>query len=226
LCIRCALLLRRYLDDDGLSVEPEWYAPILPTVLLNGASGIGTGWSTQVLQYNPRDICAALKSIMGGFEPVELHPWYRGFIGAITPKYAGRAQVFDGYSVDGCIEEVNATTVRITELPIEMWTQTYKDWLETLLAEGKIKDYKNHSTDTTVDFWVELPSEAAMVEAKSQGLKKKFRLSAMVATSNMVLFDEEHKLQRYATVGDIIKDFYRVRAPMCVSSFNLQFVFP
>jgi DNA topoisomerase-2 len=206
--------LLTYLDDDGLSVEPEFYAPILPTVLLNGASGIGTGWSTTVLQYNPRDICAALKSIMQGYEPAEIHPWYRGFTGTVSAKFAGRAQVFDGYSIDGCIEEVGPTTVRVTELPIETWTQTYKDWLETLLAEGKIKDYKNYSTDTTVDFVIELPSTAAMEEAKATGLKKKFRLSAMVATSNMVLFDDENKLQRYASVSDIIKDFYRVRAPL------------
>src|SRR5204862_220440 len=48
----------QYLDDDGQLVEPEWYTPILPMVLVNGASGIGTGWSTSVPSYNPRDLVA------------------------------------------------------------------------------------------------------------------------------------------------------------------------
>ena len=202
--------LLRYLDDDGLTVEPEWYAPVLPTVLLNGAAGIGTGWSTTVLSYNPRDIIGQLRAIMAGFEPEEIHPWYRGFTGTVTP----RAAKDGGYAIDGCIEEVGAAAVRVTELPIEEWTQSYKEYLEEQLAAGAIKDYKNHSTDTTVDFWIELNSEAALAEARKVGLKKKFKLSSTASTSNMVLFDAEHKLQRYATVTDIVKDFYRVRMPL------------
>lgn len=41
--------LLTYLDDDGLSIEPEFYVPVLPLILVNGSDGIGTGWSSQVM---------------------------------------------------------------------------------------------------------------------------------------------------------------------------------
>lgn len=50
-----------YLNDDGQLIEPEYYVPIIPMVLVNGASGIGTGWSTTVPQFNPIDLIDAIK---------------------------------------------------------------------------------------------------------------------------------------------------------------------
>jgi hypothetical protein len=50
-----------YLNEEGQSIEPVWYMPILPMVLVNGAEGIGTGWSTFVPNYSPRDIAENLK---------------------------------------------------------------------------------------------------------------------------------------------------------------------
>lgn len=38
----------KYLEDDNQPVEPRYYLPIIPMVLINGAEGIGTGWSTFV----------------------------------------------------------------------------------------------------------------------------------------------------------------------------------
>jgi DNA topoisomerase-2 len=68
-----------YLDEEGISIEPEWYIPVIPTVLVNGAEGIGTGWSSSVPNYNPRDIVANLKRLAAGEELQPIHPWYRGF---------------------------------------------------------------------------------------------------------------------------------------------------
>ncbi len=201
--------LLTYLDDDGLSVEPEWYAPILPMVLVNGSSGIGTGWSTDVPPHNPRDVVSNLKKLLEGASAEEMTPWYRDFQGSVSAKARG-----EGYVIEGVITEIDEVTVRITELPIEMWTQTFKEMLEEMLAAGAIKDYKNHSTDAAVDFYVEFPSEQAMGEALKMGLHKKFKLSTTLSTTNMVLFDAEGKLQRYSTVVDILKDFYNVRLPL------------
>ncbi len=69
----------KYLDDDGLSIEPEWYMPIIPMALVNGAEGIGTGWSTSIPNYNPQDIIANLKRMIKGEQPEHMLPWYRGF---------------------------------------------------------------------------------------------------------------------------------------------------
>lgn len=56
--------------EDGMRIEPEWYCPILPMVLVNGAEGIGTGWSTKIPNYSPREIVANIKRMLAG-EPLE-----------------------------------------------------------------------------------------------------------------------------------------------------------
>lgn len=71
--------LLKYLNDDGQSIEPEWYIPIIPMVLVNGGEGIGTGWMTSIPNFNPRDIVRNLERMMDGEEPVLMHPWYHGF---------------------------------------------------------------------------------------------------------------------------------------------------
>ena len=68
-----------YLDDGGIAVEPRHYVPIVPMVLVNGAEGMGTGWSTNVPCHDARDVVDNIKRLLRGEEPQEMSPWYRGF---------------------------------------------------------------------------------------------------------------------------------------------------
>lgn len=71
-----------YMEDDGQLVQPEYYVPIIPMGLVNGCEGIGSGWSTYVPNYNPRDIAQMIVRRIKNDEPfTELDPWYKGFIG-------------------------------------------------------------------------------------------------------------------------------------------------
>lgn len=82
------------------------YMPILPLVLTNGAEGIGTGWSTSIPNYNPRDLVSNMKRLLNGEEPVEMQPWYRGFNGSIMEvpsKTAGKS-----YTLNGVVSQVGA----------------------------------------------------------------------------------------------------------------------
>jgi DNA topoisomerase-2 len=119
----------KQLEDDGQMIEPEWYAPVLPMVLVNGAEGIGTGWSTSVPCYSPKDIIDNLRHLLSGEDLEPMVPWYRGFRGTIAP------QVKDPgcFTVSGVIEKTSDTTLEITELPLGTWTQNYKEFLESLL---------------------------------------------------------------------------------------------
>ena len=198
-----------YLEDDGMPIEPTFYVPVLPMVLVNGADGIGTGWATSVPNYNPREIVANLRRMMDGAQPEPMTPWYRGFAGLIEPAKAG------SYSVCGRIEQLDATTVLISELPLKKWTQDYKETLETMMLgkDGEtafVTDFKEHHTDTTVSFTVTL-SEQAMAAALSEGLLKKFKLTSTLAESNLVLWDEHGRLKKYASTAEILAEFYDVR---------------
>lgn len=95
--------------------------PIIPLVLVNGAEGIGTGWSTSIPCYNPREIVECLKNKLQGKEISDIDPWFKGFSGEITKSAKG------GYTVSGRYEVIDDDEViDITELPIQKWTKDYK----------------------------------------------------------------------------------------------------
>jgi len=79
-----------YQVDDGQKIEPQWYLPIIPMVLVNGAEGIGTGWSTKIANHNPREIMRNLKKMINGEEPTPMHPWYKNFTGRMEYVSDGR----------------------------------------------------------------------------------------------------------------------------------------
>lgn len=140
-----------YLTDDGQSVEPEFYVPIIPMVLVNGAEGIGTGWSTNIPNYNPKDVVKNVKHLLNGEELEPMHPWYRGFKVRTFCFFSAdvssqgkieldtKAKVPGTYKVTGVWEKIGENTLKITELPIGTWTQTYKEFLEKLIAGEKEK---------------------------------------------------------------------------------------
>ena len=72
-----------YNVEEGLKIEPVWYVPIIPMVLVNGAEGIGTGWSTSVPEFNPIELAQNLIRKINGEEMKSLLPWYKGFTGKI-----------------------------------------------------------------------------------------------------------------------------------------------
>lgn len=112
--------LFNYLDDDGQKVEPEYYLPIIPMALVNGADGIGTGWSTNLPCYNPRELVNLIKERLNGQPFREIQPWFKGFGGEITEN--GK-----GFTVSGRWEvKEEEEVIEIKELPIRKWTKDYK----------------------------------------------------------------------------------------------------
>ncbi|KAI7864932.1 DNA topoisomerase [Spinellus fusiger] len=200
-----------YLIDENKRIEPNWYVPILPMVLVNGADGIGTGWSTSIPNYNPLKLVANLKRLMNDEELLPLKPWFRGFKGEIEYTSDGR------YSVNGICEMQADGNIKVTELPIRYWTESFKEHLEMLRdpkdnkkADILIHDYNNNSTDATIDFTIFLDS-ANLEKAHSIDLMKTFKLAGSITTTNMVCFDPNNKIKRYSGPEEIIRDFYKIR---------------
>jgi DNA topoisomerase-2 len=116
-----------YEIEENKSIEPTWFMPIIPMVLVNGADGIGTGWSTSIPNYNPVDIVENLKRLMNGDEVVKMTPWFRGFKGPIEPATeAGK------FVSKGVAEVTDDGSIKVTELPVRLWTESFKDNLETM----------------------------------------------------------------------------------------------
>ncbi|KAF6031210.1 TOP2A [Bugula neritina] len=186
-----------YLNDDGQSIEPEWYCPILPLVLINGASGIGTGWSTNIPNFDVREVAANVRRLIKHEEPVEMKPSYKGFNGTIEFLENQR------YVANGEIAVLGTDSIEITELPVGTWTQSYKESV----------DYKEYHTDTTVRFVVKMSAEQ-FSKAEQQGFYSFFKLQSIINLSNMVLFDDCGILKQYESSHAILKEFYDVRLRM------------
>ena len=184
-----------YLEDDGTPIEPEYFVPTLPMVLINGASGIGTGYSTQVPCFNPKDVLANVCRVIRGEEPVSMTPWYNGFQGTIEALDSSR------YETRGVMKKVSTDTVEITELPIGLWTSDFKEYLDKLLVDNRIKAYENHSTETTVRF---------VVRAESTDFLEK-KLATGLSTGNMHMFDAKGRIRLYKTPEDIVREYCAVR---------------
>ncbi|KDQ54971.1 hypothetical protein JAAARDRAFT_196340 [Jaapia argillacea MUCL 33604] len=199
--------LLNYLKDDNDPIEPEWYMPILPLLLVNGAEGIGTGWSTTIPCFNPMDIVQNIRRIMAGEEQVPMLPWWRGFRGSIKKTAENK------YDVTGVAKRVSDTTVEITELPIHEWTRDYKGKLEAMTGEkgdGVIKDYKEHHDNTNIHFVISMNAKD-LDKAEEQGFTEFFKLTTKINTGNMICFDFEGKIKKYKSPEEIIEDFYPIR---------------
>ncbi|KAL8734333.1 MAG: hypothetical protein Q9166_001531 [cf. Caloplaca sp. 2 TL-2023] len=200
--------LLTYNTDDEHTIEPEMYVPVVPMILINGADGIGTGWSSSIPNYNPEEIVENLKLMMVGEPMKPMVPWFRDFKGPVTPLGQDR------YKFSGIIRQTGANEIEVTELPIRMWTQDFKDKLVDIIKAEKtpsfIKDYDDYNTHLKVHFIVRI-EEKYMQAVLKEGLEEKFKLSKTLATSNLVAFDPEGRITKYATVEDILKEFYGVR---------------
>jgi DNA topoisomerase-2 len=217
----------KYLDDDGMLVEPVYYAPIIPMVLVNGSKGIGTGFSTEILCYNPVDIISYLKNkLQNNIDNIETDipdfvPYYEGFNGTIQ-KIADKK-----YLVKGKYTKIGPDKIHITELPVGTWNDDFKEYLESLTdgntdKTGKkiapiVKDYDDMSKDTNVDFIITLQKgkleelEKQNLENGCNGLEKTFKLYSTLSSTNMHLFDADEKLKKYDSVCSIIEDYFETR---------------
>jgi DNA topoisomerase-2 len=212
-----------YLNDDGLSVEPIYYAPIIPMVLVNGSKGIGTGFSTDIMCYNPLQIIEYLHNKLTslGNDNIEFVPYYEGFKGQIS-KISD-----EKFLIKGLYEKIAADKIKVTELPVGYWTEDFKELLEGLIEpgvdkEGKklsaiIKDYDDMSKDTNVDFTITFMKgkleelETLKGDYGCNGLEKLLKLYTTNTTTNMHLFDANDTLHKYEKVSEIIDAYYEVR---------------
>ncbi|CAA7041898.1 unnamed protein product [Microthlaspi erraticum] len=204
-------VLLNYLYEDGQKIEPTWYMPIIPTVLVNGSEGIGTGWSTFIPNYNPRDIVANVRRLLNGESLVPMDPWYRGFQGTIE-KTASK-EGGSTYTITGVYEEIDETNLYITELPVRKWTDEYRDFLMGMKTDSGapfIEKIDVYHSEKSVDFRLTL-SEANMMMARQEGILKKFKLTTTVATTNMHLFAQNGVIKKYATPEEILEEFFDLR---------------
>ena len=209
-----------YLEDDGFPVDPLFYVPIIPMILVNGGKGIGTGFSTDILSYSPEKLIDYLQTklsnnVSSGNEDIIFTPSYRGFTGTCHSIDEKR------YIVKGVYQKLNDRKVRVTELPIGYWTDDFKQHIENLMEADKnkknkafVKDYNDMSTDTTVDIEITMNypiDETIQGDNLYNNFEKMMKLYTSLSTNNMHLFTDEEKLTKFNSESEIIDRYFPVR---------------
>lgn len=214
--------LMKYNEDDGYKIEPEFYVPILPMILVNGTKGIGTGFSTNIPSHNPLDIIENLENMMEGKDIKMMKPWFRGFEGDIKFKKVNEFG-YEVYSNKGKYVKLSDTKIQITELPIGTWTEKYKEDLEKLVydktAEDKYKKkqcivkIENNSTETKINFTLTFKPTELNELISNNKLEKILKLSDETNSSysNMYLYNQKGILTKYDSAEKILKEFYLIR---------------
>lgn len=229
-----------YLEEEGEIVEPEMFYPILPIVLINGTSGIGTGFSTDVPKYNPIDICDALFKLLDGKildKNEDLTPWYNGFTGTVTKLSKNK------YEVTGKYDIVNNTSINISEIPVVGFycaTNAYEEKIIKPLAgqiqqpiiqkdekkpKAKVPEktkktvpvilssYFKHPGNNNVNFEINFSGNNLrdLVKQGGTSFEDTFKLTAALSTTNMYLHNSKGVITHYSSAIDIINEFYETR---------------
>ena len=206
--------LLKYIDDDGLLVEPEYYVPIIPMVLVNGMVGIGTGWSTSIPQYNPIDIINNIKRKITKGIYHAMNPFYKGFKGSIE-KISDTQYISKGnYSLE-------EDRLVITELPVGEWTDKYIRFLEDSILSDKsdiVLDFDNYSTEKDISIKVKLSSDFIYNQKNfkvTNGVtefEKRLKLTSSISLTNIHAYNSNNIIKKYKTPYEIMDEHNSVRS--------------
>lgn len=191
--------------DEGVEVEPDYFLPIVPTILLNGSSGIAVGYSTNILNRNPLDVIDACIDFLKSKKVKELKPWFREFSGT----WSRDSEIINKWNISGAYQVVNTTTVKVTELPPDITFEKYEDWLETLCEKKIIYDYDNNSS-SSVNYTLKF-SRATLKDLIEKGKLENVLKVNSSETENIVAIDENGKLKVFNQAEDIIPYFCEFR---------------
>jgi DNA topoisomerase-2 len=197
-------VLLDYLEDDGQRIEPKFFCPIIPLLLVNGAQGIGTGWSTFIPQHEPMSILDYIRAKLDqSLNPPQIEPFVKGFQGTIERQGSG-------YTSYGNIKAINNKSVHIDELPVGVWTNRYKSFLLKMQSQGTIVDFKEDHTTTKVSFTVNLKA-SQLHRMKQSGLEHAFKLKSNLQLSNMNAFDAQGSIQKFESAESIADAYFPSR---------------
>lgn len=220
-------VLLDYLEDDGQMIEPTFYCPIIPLLLVNGTQGIGTGWSTFIPPHHPKSVVDYIRAKLDNLTELPLiEPHANGFKGDIVTREDG-----SGYVSYGKVEELDKKTILITELPIGVWTDNYKSHLLKMVSlesvfdldtkstfadfsvqqsKGLITGLQEDHTTTKVSFKISLkPSQ--LERMRQTGLEKALKLTTNLPLTNMHAFDEFGSMRRFSSPEDIANCYFPTR---------------
>lgn len=196
--------LLEYKEEEGESIEPHFFLPIVPTVLLNGSSGIAVGFSSNILNRNIKDIIESCKKVLSGTNIRGVKPALNNFNG----DYVQDTENNKKWYIRGKFEILNTTTVHISELPPSMTYEKYEEYLERLIDNKDIVSYDDNCKDN-VDYTIKF-TRSFLSKLEESDIVKLLKLEES-STEIYSTLDEDGKLKIFESTADIIKYFVDFR---------------
>lgn len=190
--------------EEGEQIEPKFFLPIVPTILLNGGSGIAVGFATDILNRKASDVIEACIDVLNDRPIRELKPWNREFRGSYERFQSERSS----WIVKG-LYTVKGNYVQIDELTPGWTHEKYEAFLATLESKGVILGYENLSTDV-VKYLVKFKQDKIIDLQFGGKLQSLLKLSEKY-TENLTTLDEHGKLKIFKTPQEIVKYFVHFR---------------
>lgn len=191
--------------EEGEEIEPHFFLPIIPTVLLNGGSGIAVGFATNILNRHPLDLIDACIDVLDGKKVRDLRPWIRGFHGTFERSPDSQRS----WSIRGTYSVKNTSTVEVTEIPPSFTYEKYEQHLDNLVEKGVLSSYDDHSSDR-IHYVLKFPRTTLA------DLQKKNKLDDILKMregegENLTTLDERGKLKVFERAEEIVTYFVDFR---------------
>lgn len=190
----------KYIFDEGEYIEPEYYIPVIPTILVNGALGLGTGWSTKIPMWNVKDIINYIKNALQNKPLNKINYHYNGFIGELIETKTG--------FISRGVYKITGNKIHITEIPLDISGEDYKMFLNDLVIKGQLLDVVETDTEK-ISFIITVPSDSPILKDPIKQLK----LEKSFPITNMHLFDKDGLIKKYNNVYEIINEWINNRYP-------------
>lgn len=191
--------------EEGEEIEPEYFLPIVPTVILNGTSGIAVGFATNILNRNPKDVIDACISSLNGEKIKTLTPWISEFTGTFTRDLANPKT----WKISGLYEVVNTTTIKVTEIPPSFTYEKYEEHLNSLVEKKIIVSYDDNSADK-IQYILKFNRDILKSYLTKNKLSALLKLDTQ-ETENLTTIDETGSLKIFEKAEDIVTHFVNVR---------------
>jgi DNA topoisomerase-2 len=191
--------------EEGEEIEPDFFLPIVPTVILNGSSGIAVGFATNILNRNPKDVVDSCLAVLHNKKIKTLSPWLSEFSGTFTRDSTNP----NTWKISGSYNIVNSTTVKVTEIPPSFTYEKYEEWLNALVEKKHIVDYEDNSSDK-IEYILKF-QRAVLKDYISKGKLDSLLKIHSQETENLTTIDESGKLKIFEKAEDIVTHFVNVR---------------
>jgi DNA topoisomerase-2 len=196
--------LLKYKEEEGMEIEPEYFLPIIPMILVNGGSGIAVGFASNILNRNPIDVLESCVKVLSNKKIDNIVPQIQGFTGLFTNDPNNTKK----WIIRGKFERVNTTTIKITELPPSMTYEKYEEYLDKLVEMKKIISYEDNCKDN-INYTIKM-SRIDLDKYSDDDIIKVLKLEES-ETEIYNTLDEHGNLKIFESVTDIIKYFVNFR---------------